>query len=375
MKNPFVYGKEVTKENFCNRPDEIKELTRDIENSQSVLIYSQRRFGKTSLIKRVYEQLSPDVVRVYADLYPVLSDEDFISIYAEAVSRVVTGGVTEKIKELASVFTKIRPVFSMDQSGRPTFSVEVKASEVKLYLEDVLESVFRYTEKVNKRAVVCFDAFQQIGQLKTDRLEKYMRSKFQAHKNVSYIFMGSKKHLIHDMFNNPNRPFYRSAKPFPLGKINEAELKHFIGRKFADSGKSISGELIDKIISVCESHPYYVQYLCHIIWEQAIDRGSITGQDFEDSLGLLLQRESSTYEATWDLLSVKQRQVLIALSEMSSGEKIFSADFLHENKLGSASSVQRTLNSLIDKDLVDKTGGRYSVIDMFLKKWIIAHSA
>jgi AAA+ ATPase superfamily predicted ATPase len=376
MKNPFVYGKEVTRENFCNRIREIEELTRDIENSQNVLIFSQRRFGKTSLIKRIYEELdSEDLIKVYVDLYPVLSEEDFVKIYYNAISKVVTRGLTEKVKDLGSIFKLLRPSFSIDQNGQVTFRVEISKNEVPPLLEDVLEGLNRYVEREKKQAVVCFDEFQQVTQLKTDQLEKYMRSIFQFHDKVSYIFMGSKKHLIHDAFNNPNRPFYRSTKPFPLKKIENNELLSFIKGKFEESGKAISNSLAGRIISECEAHPYYIQYLCHILWENAIDREKVTESDFRESMEVLLQRESSTFMATWDLLSAKQKQVLIALAKSDKHDKIFAADFLREFDLGSSSSVQRAIESLLEKDLVDKTNGFYSVIDVIFKKWIVTHSA
>lgn len=376
MKNPFVYGKEVTKENFCNRKSEIEELIREIENSQNVLIFSQRRFGKTSLIKRVFEELDPRrIITVYVDLYPVLSEEDFIRIYARAVSEVVTSGFQERIKKLASVFKRLRPVWSTDQTGEWKFTVDIKTNEIPPAIEDVLESLNRYVEKEGQRAAVCFDEFQQVTQLKTDRLEKYMRSIFQTHEKISYIFMGSKKHLIHDAFNNPNRPFYRSSMPFPLERIKAEELISFIKSKFEKSGKTISDSLAAKIVSECESHPYYVQYLGHILWENVIDEKKVADRDFQLSFDTMLQRESSAFMATWDLLSLKQKQVLIALAGAGKIEQIFASDFIHKYKLGAASSVQRTVNSLLEKELVDKTDGVYSIIDVIFKKWIITHSA
>lgn len=85
---------------------------------------------------------------------------------------------------------------------------------------------------------------------------------------------------------------------------------------------------------------------------------------------VLLKRESSTYEAIWDLLTVKQKQVLMALANILPEEKIFSSEFLQKHNLGSASTLQRTLRSLIEKDLIDKEGGVYSIIDVFFKKWL-----
>jgi len=109
-----------------------------------------------------------------------------------------------------------------------------------------------------------------------------------------------------------------------------------------------------EIIDVSESHPYYIQYLCHIIWEKAIDKRDANQDDFNESLDLLLKRESSTYEATWDLLTTKKKQALKALAEVFTGEKLFSSVFLQKHNLGPASTLQRTLHSLVDKDLVDK---------------------
>ena len=375
MKNPFVYGKEVSKENFCDRGNEIKELKRDIENSQGVLMFSQRRFGKTSLIKRVFEELDQnETIIIYADLYPVIAEEDFIRIYANAISRSITKGLKEKIGDLLLLFKRLRPVYSIDPTGQGSFSVDINRDEMLPMIEDVLQSVNRYVEKTKKNAVVCFDEFQQIGQLKTDRLEKQMRSVFQTHTNISYIFMGSKKHLIKDMFNNPSRPFYKSAKSFPLGKIPKEILGRFIKEKFEITGKQVSDEIVGKIIDECKSHPYYVQYLSHVIWENAIDVSEIVESDIKTSFEIMIRRESSTFEATWDTLTNMQKRFLIALADSEGRKQIFSNSFLSKHGLG-ASSVQRVVDSLIEKDLVDKTDKIYSIMDIVFRRWINTQSA
>jgi len=371
MENPFVYGKEVSGDNFCNRKKEIQELCRDVENSQNVIIFSQRRYGKTSLIKRVFEiSKRKGVITVYADLYPILTEEDFISTYARAVAESILGKFGKGFKDLAKFFKKIRPKFTLGQNGEMSYSIDIEKKEILPSLEDALESINRYIANKKKKAVVCFDEFQQIALFKTDKIEKTMRSLFQKHKNISYIFMGSKKHLISDIFNNPHRPFYRSGKSFPLGKIDKNELSEFIENKFALANKILSGNLAGEIMDLCESHPYYVQYLCHIIWEKVMDKKKISKEDLLKGIDLLLERESSTYEATWNLLTLKQKQVLMALSKMLPEEKLFSYEFLQKHNLGSASSLQRTVRSLIDKDLIDREGDLYTIMDVFFKRWL-----
>ncbi len=373
MKNPFTYGREVAGSSFCNRKKEIEEIYRDIVNSQNVIIFSQRRFGKTSLIKEVLKKAQKEgVLTIYVDIYSVLTEEDLIRIYAKAVAEIALGKLERGLRDAAKLFKSIRPKLTLDENGKPIYSIDIiNKRETLPLLEDVLESVNRYADRKKKKAVVVLDEFQQIGQFKTDRAEKTMRSVFQKHKNISYIFMGSKKHLIFDMFNNPNRPFYRSAKPFPLEKIGKSEFMSFIKNKFKSTGKIITDVAVEKIIDICECHPYYIQYFCHIILERAIDKQKISENNLKEGLELLLSRESSTYEATWDLLTVKQKQVLLALSAIERDTKLFSSEFLEKNNLGSASSVQRTIQALVNKDLVDKEGDLYTVIDILFKKWLL----
>ena len=371
MENPFVYGKEVSGDNFCNRKGEIEELYRDTINSQNVIIFSQRRFGKTSLIKEVLKRSrNKGILTVYVDLYSVLTEEDLVRKYAKAVAESLLGRVGRTLKQAGELFKRIRPKLIIDETGQPIYSIDIEKRETLPLLEDAIEAVKRYGEKRKKKTAVVLDEFQQIGQFKTDRVEKIMRSLIQRHKDVAYIFMGSKKHLISDIFNNPNKPFYKSGKSFPLGKIDKNELLDFIQMKFKTTKKILPKGLAEKIIETCEEHPYYIQYLCHIIWEKATGKRSVKEKIFSESLALLLSRESSTYETTWDLLTVKQKQVLLALAKTSPDEKFFSSIFLERYNLGSASSVQRTLHSLVDKDLVDKEGESYTIIDIFFKRWL-----
>jgi len=373
MKNPFVYGKEVSGDSFCDREEEAKELCRDIFNSQNVIVFSQRRFGKTSLLKRVLDECQRGgILSIYVDLYPVLTEEDFVRLYGRVILETIYGKFTKKLKDIGKIFTRIRPTVSVDSLGNYSWSIDVKKSEILPSLEDVLESVERYSKSKKKKVVVCFDEFQQISLFNTDKVQKMMRSSFQKHKNISYIFMGSKKHLIFDIFNNPSKPFYKSGKSFPLCKIKDEELLKFAQHKFKQSGKVISRELLSAVIQECETHPYYFQYLCHIIWERTIDRKNIKSQDLVESRDLLLERASSTYEACWDSLTIRQRQALKALAKTLADEQIYSHEYLQKHNLGPASTLQRTLQSLRDKDLVDKEKGEYSIIDVFFKKWIFA---
>jgi len=369
--NPFVFSKEVSEKNFCNRKKEIKELSGFARSSQNAMIFSQRRFGKTSLVKEVLRKVgSEGILTVYVDLYAALSEQQLVKIYSEAVTNSLLNKTEKAFKNAGRLFKQLQPVLTHNDEGKPVFKVDVDRAKTIPLLEDVIASTNRIVEKKKKKAVVVFDEFQQVGQFKTDRAEKILRTHMQKHQNISYFFMGSKKHLIIDMFNNMNRPFYKLATPYPLKKIKKEELVVFISGKFNRNGRKTDKGTASWIVDMCECHPYYVQYLCYIIWENTKTGELIRHDKVEDGINTLLEWALPTYEATWDLLTIKQKKVLEAISNMSEKEKMFSADLINRFGLGTPSSLQLSLKSLVDKELVDKENDKYSIVDLFFKKWI-----
>jgi hypothetical protein len=231
----------------------------------------------------------------------------------------------------------------------------------------MLTAVHKYLIKTKKKGVIAFDEFQQIGQFSTDRLERRLRTIVQGHRNICYVFMGSRKHLIQDMFSNPNRPFYRSTKHFPLEKINRGEFAKFIGERFAATGKKVEGKIIERILDTSECHPYYVQLVSHAVWEKVDSKGSV---DFENVMQTVMSRESSAFQNTWDMITNAQKQALVAIANKGEEEKIFSSDYLSRFGIRSASTFQKALKALYEKDLLNKENGNWEIQDVLFKRWI-----
>ena len=372
--NPFSFDKEASGEGFCDREQEIEELLGDIRSCHNVIIFSQRRYGKTSLIKTVLDMAKQGgFLTVYVDLYHVLSEEDFVIAYAKAVARAMEEGSLERFfQTLKSIFSSLRPKMTLDAEGKPefTFGLEVGRDPV-MDIEDVVESVRKYSDDKKKKAVVVFDEFQQIGQLEqATRVEGLLRSHIQTHRNISYIFMGSKKHLIFDLFADPTRPFYESAKMLPLGKIPAKDLEVFIYQRFRSTGKHLPRQVGASLVERCESHPYYVQYVSHSLWEISSADSTITDEDLDRAIALTIRRTSPRYESVWELLPIRQRQALIALANLSPHEKLFSGEVIQKYSLASAPTFRKALNGLVEKGLADRDQHKYSIIDVFFKKWI-----
>jgi len=370
VKNPFVYGETVSGEHFCNRLAEMSELLEDIRNGQNVIIYSPRRYGKTSLIKRVLERAKrKGTLTFYVDLYPALNKEKFIEIYARAISAGLPGRMTAIIKRLNEYLPRIIPKAVMNEQAIH-FEFEFdRTSNISPHIDDLLVAAKKAAERDKKPAVVVFDEFQEITNLEDEEIERKMRSVFQDHRNVSYIFMGSKTHLMRGIFNNPNRPFYRSGKHLPLQKIIPEELSKFAEKKFSAGGIKVAEKEMDDILNASECHPYYFQMLCHVLWEICRDRKTIEQDNVEEAIRILISRESSAYIAIWEGLTGKQKGLMGALAKEDHPE-VFSKSFLGKYGLGASSSIQKALKRLLEKDLVRQENNSYMILDLFFKKWI-----
>lgn len=372
MENPFKYGKEVTGRYFCNRQEELKATLQHIRSSTNLIIFSQRRFGKTSLIFEALRLAKKEgFATVYVDLGPVISEKTFVLAYSRAVAEALIGPIEKVMSFMKNLFPRFRPVVTLDEmTKQPRVELDIARGELP-NIEDVISSAERYQKKLGKKLVVVFDEFQEISNLENDRIERLLRSYVQTHQDICYIFCGSKRHLIYEMFSDPNRPFYKSASHYPLKKIPKEHLIDFVRKRFTETGRKLSDGVVDYILDVCEDHPYYVQFLCNILWDTFRETESITRENVDSGIAILLSRESSSYTNLWDMLTIPQKKMLVAIAKKQPGEKIFSAGFLSRFELGYMSSARVSLNSLMKKDILDKEGREYSIIDIMFKRWIL----
>lgn len=371
MVNPFKYGEAVTGEYFCNRIHEIGELTSYIEAAQNVFIYSNRRLGKTSLIKVVMEALAGEVITIYVDVHRASSVAQFLEVYSKAISQAFLTR-KEKIEKIANFFSRIIPSFEVEKDGswRVSFDFSRTKSSVERALEEVYELPEKIAEDYKRRVVVIFDEFQEISQFDGKQFEKKMRSFIQHHSEVCYIFMGSKTHIILEMFSDSSRAFYRSAKVYPLPPICTEELVNFICKRFKSGSKKISNFLAKKIVELSKNIPYYVQMLSSSIWLNAKDE--VKDCDTKNALEEILLSQNELFYSWHDFCSPHQRAVLSALVKT---DEIFSQDNRLLCNLGSSASVQTSLRALMKNGLVAKYNGKYHIVDPFFQIWLARNVA
>ena len=335
MYKPFVYGTSVSGENFTDRVNETTRIKKNFSSGINTILISPRRLGKTSLVKKVISELDgKDPVIVFMDIYDCRSAHDFYLRYSQSILKALSIGVTPK---------DIDP-------------------------EEILNLPERMAEKKGLHIVVCIDEFQQIGEF-SDSLtfQKRLRGVWQHQQRTSYCLFGSKKHMMEKIFHSKRMPFYMFGDTIHLGTIPEADWVSYICSRFNKAGIIISEVHAENICRRVECYSSYVQQLA---WNVMVNADSIvTDIDIENGLEYLLSQNEPLYIAKIENLSSFQLNFLRAIcAGVNSG--FTSENVLKKWNLGSKSNVSRIRSALIEKELIDKQGGKLYVSDPVLRFWL-----
>lgn len=371
MKNPFIYGQIVSGDDFADREDELKLLRRKLFNAEKVFLISPRRYGKSSLIGNTLRLVKKDgFYTAYIDLYRASSFKEFIELYALSVFSAAETHLEKIARLIRTVLPKLRPRFVVEPDGRPSLSIDVsKEADLFKMAEEVYDAPQRISEKKGRNFAVVFDEFQEIRNFDGERVEKSMRAFFQRHRNVGYVFAGSKRHILYDMSEKSASAFYKIGPVITLQKIPREIFREFLRKKFKATGYIVEEGVVDKILDTVEDYPYNAQYLCHEIWEEKTDIKTIKMEDVGNVLLIVLTRNSPVYLSMMDNLTLFQRRVLRTIAKHG-GENVFSDEYIRSNELVSASMLQKSLRLLQGKDLLDREAGIYFIPDVFLKLWL-----
>ena len=271
-----------------------------------------------------------------------------------------------------TIIPKITVKGGEDSSMKLELDFDTPQRDTEKWLDEIYDMPQKISNHNGEKWIVVFDEFQEIANLGSEKtIERNLRSKIQHHDHVAYVFMGSKRHLLDEIFLDKTKPLYRIAKPMPLGNIPRDNFAAFVHDRFKSVHMSIGINEVDHILSVTGGHPYYTQQLCHEVYNTAVPKNEISDKDIHVSIASCLHAQSYAYTTIWESLASKQRNIVIALAK-ASATNIYSKDFISQFGLGTVASVQRAMDALVKKGIVEKENGHYMLSDIFFIEWINA---
>lgn len=371
VRNPFVIGKYVSPEYFCDRQEETRLLTHHIENGRNTVIISERRLGKTGLIEHTMAQphLQKNYYCFFIDIYALHNLRELVCELANEVFRKLAPRQKNFIERFSAIVRSIQTSFSFEQfSGTPQLSFSLgDINQPEVSLDEILACL----ETADKPCIVAIDEFQKITEFEEDNMEALLRTKVQHLKNVQFVFAGSKKHLLEGIFNSPDRPFYNSVIFLPLAPIDEEVYVTFAEKLFAKYKKGVDPELTRKAYEYFHGVTWYLQLFMNEAFSITERDNKATIEDFDEVLQHLIDTKRFNFEETYARLTEKQKCVLRAISEeYPNTVSPTSKDFIMTHKLKTASSVQTALKGLQDKGIISEYGDSRQITDILFLLWL-----
>ena len=371
-KKSFIFGTAVSDYNFIGREKETQRLIANFTEGINTILISPRRIGKTSLVnhvKKLLDSQQQDVIVVYLDMFACKTEYEFYNALSSAVLKQTASHADKWMEQAKEFLVRLTPKITFSPEANTDFSLSLGITPKTHSPEEVLNLAEEIAQKRGKRIVVCIDEFQQLGELPDSlTVQKRLRAVWQHQHLTSYCLFGSKQHLMSNIFQRRNMPFYQFGDMIFLGKIDTACWVDYIVEHFAD--RKISHELAQGLCEQVDNYSSYVQQLAWLLFSRLNEGETATESLLNLSVNDLLDANEALFMQQVEPLSAYQMNFLRAIAaghHKGFGEKEIREDF----NLGSPANITRLKNALINKDLIEvQTRGQLYFTDPVFCLWI-----
>lgn len=369
LNNPFVIGKYVGKEYFCDRKRESEQLVHHIVNGRNVTIMSERRLGKTGLIEHVFANCLPDGYETFLiDIYTCKNLREMVYLMANEVFRKIAKKQT-LVERLLNTVRSLKMTLSYNPiTGLPELGLGLGEIQQP---ETTLDEILHYLETSDNVCIVAIDEFQKIASFDESNIEALLRTKIQHLKNTQFVFAGSERHLMEGIFSDPNRPFYNSVVFMQLLPIDKNEYTQFCQHLFSLYGKTVAKELVEQLYECFRGITWYLQLSMNEAFTLTEQGGHVEIDAYEAILNHLVDSKRFTFEDRYASLTEKQKTVLMSIAAVYPCDPpLTSHDFIAKYNLKTASSVQTAVKALVEKGILNDNHGVKRPTDLLFMLWL-----
>lgn len=369
MNNPFVTNGYAGPEYFCDRIEETKYITDMLTNENNIALISPRRFGKTELIHHCFNQneIKEKYYTFIVDIYSTNSTTELVNMFGKAIIDELRPKGRAVWEQFLTILNSIKSEISFDINGHPVWGLGIGNIHDP---EITLNEIFEYLNSADKPCLVAIDEFQQITNYADNRIEALLRTYIQRCTNAHFIFSGSHRHLMTEIFISPNRPFYQSVLLMNLKPINIDKYKDFATLKFEERGKHLDTTVVDTLFTQFEGVTSYIQRIMNVLFLKTNIGETCSVEMVNDAISYNLNMASDSYETLLQQIPEKQRNVFLAIATEGKAQNVNSGAFTKKYHLQSPSSVNSAIKGLLDKDLIIQQDNAYVVYDKFFALWL-----
>ncbi|MDX2190188.1 MAG: AAA family ATPase [Bacteroidota bacterium] len=367
--NPFTLKNYLGPAYFCDREDELKILLEKQSNQRNCTLISNRKIGKTALIYHFFHQIkqqNSDIICLYIDLFATQNFNDLVKEIIKEIGIKFYPKPSHFIKNIGQIFSSIRPVITFDTlTGIPQIELNLEGEVQK---KQTIDQIFDFLNTRKHNVIVAFDEFQQIANYPETNTEALLRTKIQNMHQVQFIFSGSNKHMLYQMFASAKRPFYQSTDFMYLNAIAKDAYGLFIKKHLIENKKEINDDTLEYLFQFTRVHTYFVQAMCNRLYNYP--KKQLTIEHVKDVSELIFIENETFYINYRSLLTQPQWLLLKAIAKEDGASHLQSKEFIEKHHLSTHATVKRSLEKLLDTEMVFETEGTYYVQDVFLSRWL-----
>ena len=374
MENPFYITGIIPEPYFCDREKETTWMVRTLGNKAHILLSSPRRMGKTQLIRHVFEQpaIKENYYTFYTDIYPTTSLHELVLFLSKEIYSVLVPKGKAVLNKFLAGLHSLAGSFGYDPvTNTPTFNIKLGDIHSP---ELTLEEIFSYLEQADKPCIFAIDEFQQIANYPEKNVEATLRTHIQKMNNCLFIYAGSNRHILENMFNSAAKPFYNSAEQIYLDCISKDIYTGFAEEQFKKASRKITPEAVSMAYDLFAGHTYYVHNVLHNAFAYIDPNVTIDETAINQTLSDILEEKGRSFANVMNQLNIQQKETLIAIAKEGVASGVTSVAFVKKHALKSPSSVQYAINALLDKQILtyqnEQRTKTYSVSDRFMEMWI-----
>ena len=368
--NPFIVTGKIEPEYFCDRVTESARLVKSVTNGNNMVIISPRRMGKTGLIQFCYDK--PEIADEYYTFFIDILHTSSLREFTYLLGREIYETLLPRSRKMANLFIQtiksISGKFGFDPiTGMPTFNVELGDIDRPEY---TLDEIFQYLARADKPCIVAIDEFQQIAKYPEKNIEAQLRTHIQKLRNCNFIFAGSERHMMQEMFTSAARPFYHSADMLELKAIVPKIYIPFFAGHFEKRNRRIASDDIERVYNLFKGHTYYVQKTFNEAFADTPEGEECTLETIRAAIDNMVASNDTIFREILSNIPEKQKELLYAIAKEGEAERITSAAFIKRHSLASASSVQSAMKKLLEKDIITEINKVFSVTDKLFAMWM-----
>ncbi len=366
--NPFICQGYESPEYFCDRIEETEIMTSTLYNGRNITLISPRRLGKTGLIWNTFHHIkseNKDAICIYIDIFPTKSQSEFVRMLGTAVLNETLSKSKMLGKKMLEMLGSLRPVLGVDAlTGMPNVTLNVDPTQSEM----TIRNIFTYLNKIQREVFIAIDEFQQINEYPESGTEAMLRSYIQFSHNIHFVFSGSKKHIMSEMFTSPQRPFYQSTDILNLAPLNEETYYQFANNFFETNKGGLDREVFRELYDTYDGYTWYVQSVLNRLYEKF--RTVSSSAQLRETILNVVESKKPQYESLVMFLTDNQFSLLRAVAKERVAEQPMGKEFIKKHGLSGSSSVKTALDVLCEKELLYRMPEGYIVYDRFMSQWL-----